>query len=244
VLLEKSKKLKVLHPEIPLALKVPRKLRNIWMEIAALHYVQGNVHVTHITNYETVKIAKELGFSTDITPHHLLVNGERDCITKVNPPIRDYLTRLGLWKALFEVDTVVSDHAPHSKEEKNLNYDLCPPGIAAVSFTTPFIYSLVFKDLLNIERAVNLLSKNPAKILNIPYGEIRIGYVANFTIISKNDWKYRTKFSKVTETPLDNFPLEAKVEFTIVQGKIAFDGKNVLPIRGVNAFDKSSRYPV
>ncbi|BFI73964.1 dihydroorotase [Sulfurisphaera ohwakuensis] len=244
VLLEKSKKLKVLHPEIPLALKVPRKLRNIWMEIAALHYVQGNVHITHITNYETVKIAKELGFSTDITPHHLLVNGERDCITKVNPPIRDYLTRLGLWRALFEVDTIVSDHAPHSKDEKNLDYDLCPPGIAAVSFTTPFIYSLVFKDLLNIERAVNLLSKNPAKILNIPYGEIRIGYVANFTIISKNDWKYRTKFSKVTETPLDNFPLEAKVEFTIVQGKIAFDGKNVLPIRGVNAFDKSSRYPV
>lgn len=240
--LMKSKKLKVLHPEIPLALRVPRKLRELWMEVASLYLVYGNVHITHITNYETLKLAKELGFTTDITPHHLLVNGERDCLSKVNPPIREYIIRLQLLRALYEADTIVSDHAPHTREEKNLEYELCPPGIAAVSFTTPFIYSLAFKDLISLERAVNLLSKNPAKILNIPYGEIKIGNVANFTVISKKQWKYKTKFSKVTETPLDYYPLEVKVDFTIIQGKPAFDGENVLPIRGVNPFDKTGKY--
>lgn len=238
----KSRKLKVLHPEIPLALRVPRKLREVWMEIASLNYVYGNVHITHITNYELVKLAKQMNFTTDITPHHLLVDGEKDCLTKVNPPIRNYVTRLRLWRALFEVDTIVSDHAPHTKFEKNMEYEICPPGIAAVSFTTPFVYSLVFKGIINLERAVDLLSKNPAKILGVPYGEIKIGNVANFTVISKTEWRYKTKFSKVSETPLDLLKLEAKVDFTIIQGKPAYDGENVFPIKGVNAFDTSSKY--
>jgi len=240
--LKKSKKLKVLHPEIPLALKVPRKLRQLWMEIGSLNYVYGNVHITHITNYETVKLAKEMGFTTDITPHHLLVDGEKDCLSKVNPPIRDHVTRLGLWRALFEVDTIVSDHAPHTKNEKNMEYELCPPGIAAMSFSTPFIYSLAFKGIITFDRAVLLLSKNPARILGVPYGEIKVGNVANFTIISRNPWRYTTKFSKVTETPLDYYKLEAKVDFTIVQGKLAYDGENVYPIRGMNPYDTSSQY--
>ncbi|AAY80906.1 dihydroorotase [Sulfolobus acidocaldarius] len=241
--LEKSKKLKILHPEMPFVSKIERSLRrSYWMETAAINLVKGNMHITHITNFETLQLAKSMGFTTDITAHHLVVDGERDCISKVNPPIRDYVTRLKLFlKGLFEVDCIASDHAPHSKEEKRMNFDLCPPGIAGVSFSTPYIYSLMFKGLISIDRAVSLLSGNPSRILNIPTGKIKEGYRANFTVIKRENWRYTTKFSKVTETPMDGFSLDAKVTNVIVEGKLAFDGENVYPIRGVNIFDSSSR---
>jgi dihydroorotase len=239
----KSEKLKVLHPELPLVNKlVNRKLREIWMELAALHHVSGKVHITHITNYLTLKKAKEMGFSTDVTVHHMIIDGERDCLTKVNPPIRDYSTRLELFsKALFEADTLASDHAPHSKEEKGSAFDLCPPGIAGVSITTPFVYSLFFKGVLNLKRAVELVSENPSKILGINTGVIDIGYRANLLVIKRERWRYSTRYSKVSETPFDGFPLDAKVTSVFVEGKLAYDGENVYPIRGVNVFDPSGR---
>ncbi|BCU71378.1 dihydroorotase [Stygiolobus caldivivus] len=240
-ILENSKKLKILHPEIPLALTVDRRLRTKWMEMASLYLVKGRVHITHITSLDNLRLAKSLGFSTDITPHHMLVEGERDCLSKVNPPIRDYKTRLELLLiGLHETDALASDHAPHTKKEKSMHYELCPPGIAAVSFTTPFLYSLVFKGLLDINKAVKLLAENPAKIVGIKSGFIKEGFPANFTVIKREPWRYSTKFSKVTETPLDLYPLEAKITHVIVEGKLAYDGKDVYPIKGVNIIGKGS----
>ncbi|MCH4814827.1 MAG: dihydroorotase [Saccharolobus sp.] len=238
----KSRKLKILHPEVPLALKGNRKLRlNIWYEIGALYYVKAyqNVHITHATNIRTVRLAKELGFTVDMTPHHLLVNGEKDCLTKVNPPIRDINERLWLLQAISEVDTIVSDHAPHASFEKLQPYEICPPGIAAVSFTVPFILTLVSKGIISIDRAVKLISTNPARILNIPYGEIKENNYANFTIIQFNDWRYSTKYSKVIETPLDGFPLNASVYMTIVQGKASNLEGEVFPVKGINPFGEN-----
>lgn len=235
----KSRKLKILHPEVPLALKSNRKLRlNIWYEIGALYYVKAyqNVHITHATNIRTVRLAKELGFTVDITPHHLLVNGEKDCLTKVNPPIRDINERLWLLQAISEVDTIVSDHAPHASFEKLQPYEVCPPGIAAVSFTVPFTLTLVSKGIISIDRAVELISTNPARILNIPYGDIKENNYANFTIIQFNDWRYSTKYSRVIETPLDGFPLKASVYMTIVQGKASNLEGEVFPVKGINPF--------
>lgn len=241
----RSKKLKVIHSEIPKVNKLFRKIRNanIWMEIAPIRMLSGtnNLHVTHITNYYTLKLAKELGMTTDITLHHLLVDGERNCMTKVNPPIRDYLTRIGMLSALFEVDAIASDHAPHALWEKSQHIELCPPGIAMISFTVPFLFSLVKRDVINIGHVINLISKNPAKILNVRYGRIEKGYFANFTVIKFERWRYSTKYSKVTQTPLDGYPLDAMVYMTIVQGKVVYEDGEVYPVRGINPFDQGSR---
>ena len=226
----------ILHPEIPRANSSFRNLRAYWMELASILMVKGRVHVTHSTGLETIRLAKSLGFTTDFTLHHFLVQGERDCLTKVNPPIRDEITRRGLLLAFYEADAIVSDHAPHSEEEKAMPYELCPPGIAAVSFTTPFVYSLVFKGILDVERAFDLLFRNASKILGIKYGEVREGYPANFIVIKEEDWRYSTRFSKVTETPFDGFLLQAKVKWTIIRGKVVYDGEEVYPVKGLNPY--------
>ncbi len=236
----KSKKVKVLHPEVPLFLF--RGLRGTWMELASLYLVNGKrVHITHATNADTVRIAKERGFTVDVTPHHLLVNGERDCMSKVNPPIRDLTERNKLLSLLSEVDTVVSDHAPHSKWEKSLPYEVCPPGIAGLSFTVPFLFSMAFKGAMELRRAVDLVSRNPSRILGIKYGEIEVGYPANFTLIRRENWRYSTMFTKAGTTPLDGYPLEARVYMTIVRGKVAYLDGEVIPVKGVNVFGKDSK---
>ncbi|AWR97574.1 dihydroorotase [Acidianus sulfidivorans JP7] len=236
-----SNKLKILHPELPFSISQFRNLRSLWQELASIYLVKGNFHITHATNIETIKLAKSLGFTTDFTPHHLLVNGEKNCLSKVNPPIRDFTERRKLIEAIFEADTVVSDHAPHSTKEKSLPYELCPPGIAGISFTTSFIYSLAKKNIIDFKRATELLSKNPAKILGLSnYGEIKEKNIANFTVIDfSKSWRYHTKYSKVIETPLDYYPLDVSVCMTIIEGKIAFDGNEIYPIRGMNAIENS-----
>ncbi|EZQ04827.1 MULTISPECIES: dihydroorotase [Acidianus] len=234
-----SRKLKVLHPEIPLSLNQFRNLRRTWQEIAALDIIKGNFHVTHSTNYETIRISKSKGFTTDFTPHHLLLNGETNCLTKVNPPIRSVTERRKLLRALWEADAIVSDHAPHTQKEKEMPYQLCPPGVAAVSFTTPFIYSLAMKGIISFDRAVELLSINPSKILGIKAGKIEQGYFADFVIIRLSRWRYSTRFSKVIETPFDRYPLDSTIVSVIVQGKIAYDGGEIYPVRGVNAIEDS-----
>ncbi|QKQ99552.1 dihydroorotase [Metallosphaera tengchongensis] len=235
-----SNKLKVLHPEIPMSLRPGRGNRRLWQELASIYLVKGNFHVTHSTNLETVRIAKGHHFTTDLTMHHLLVE-ERDCLTKVNPPIRDTTERRRLISALFEVDAVASDHAPHSSREKELPYELCPPGIAGVSFNIPFIYTLAFRGVLTLSRAVELTTENPSKILGIDSGEFAIGKLANLVIIRKERWRYSTKFSKVIHTPLDGFPLDAAIFSTIVEGKVAYLDGDVYPVRGSNVFDKAIR---
>jgi dihydroorotase len=238
-----TKKLKILHSEIPLASKVPRKLRELWMEIAALRLFDlKGFHITHASNYLTIQISKHHGATVDITPHHLIINDEKNCLTKVNPPIRNRIERLRLFNALFfEIDAVASDHAPHSAWEKNQEYEICPPGIAGVSFTVPFIFTLVKKGILSLDRAVDLISKNPSKILGLQgYGKIKNGAYANFTVVKFESWRYSTKYTKAIHTPMDGLPLEARVYYTIVQGKVVNDNGEIYPIRGINPFDKSS----
>jgi len=229
-----SSKLKILHPEIPLSLHGDRSMRMEWQELAAVRMIHGRFHVTHCTTNFTVELSKTMGFTTDLTPHHLLLE-ERDCLTKVNPPIRNLEIRRSLWNSLWTADAMVSDHAPHAYHEKRSHQDLCPPGIAGVSFTTPFIYSLVFSGAMELSRGVHLLSTGPARILNLSMGRIAENYVANFTVVRKENWRYSTSFSKVTQTPFDGYPLLARVSQTIVEGKVAFDGDEVYPVRGVNA---------
>ncbi|WP_126449268.1 dihydroorotase [Sulfodiicoccus acidiphilus] len=229
-----SSKLKILHPEVPNSLQGQRTLRALWQELASLRLVRGRFHVTHCTSKETVELAHGSGFTADLTPHHLLLH-ESDCWDKVNPPLRDETTRRALWDSLWVAEAVVSDHAPHLPEEKRWHYDICPPGIAAISFTTPFIYSLVFRGVLSVDRAVQLLSKGPATILGLKMGEIAEGFAANFTVVRREYWRYSTAYTKASHTPLDGYPLNARVTMTFVQGKVAFDGGEVYPVRGVNA---------
>ncbi len=244
----RSSRLKVLHSESPKALAVQRSIRvaSTWMELAPLYMARGRIHVTHVTSYTAILRALNQGFTTDVTPHHLLLDTESGCMDKVNPPFRGPIERSLLWKALDKVSCIASDHAPHTLKEKMQPYDYCPPGIATVSFTLPFIYTLAYRGIISFRRALELVSLNPARILGLDgVGVLKPGYRANITIIKFDEWRYMTRFSKTVHTPLNGFRLSAVVHRTIVGGETVFSESDIHEgYPGVNILDRASRQKI
>jgi|BEDMetMinimDraft_2_1075160.scaffolds.fasta_scaffold00831_4 dihydroorotase len=219
----------ILHPEMPNSINMPRKLRDIHLELSAIRYISNlhrNVHVTHITNYYSLILSRDYGFTTDVPPHYFILE-ERNCLTKVNPPLRDKMEKYNLIKALYEVDLISSDHAPHSPQEKNYNYLICPPGIANVSFTLPFLMTLFHRNIISLERVVELISRNPWRLIGKEM-EIKVNKRANLSIVRKRQWKYKLRYSKAVSSPLDGYPLEYEVEMTIVGGAIAYSEGEII----------------
>lgn len=207
-----TNKLVVLHPELPEAEKISdeeNKLRGILrgcnQEAAAVSFIHninenGRVHITHASCSSTVNEAKRFGYTVDTTPHHLFYNSDnKGCYYRVNPPLRDEETRQNLMKLFLEkkIDALCSDHAPHSKREKE-NFKLCPPGIPWLGTWPWLIFRLVKYSLIDLSDFFYYMSYSPSKILRLNnYGAIEKGYRGNLIVINKeNIWRFYETYSK------------------------------------------------
>ncbi|MEB3692510.1 MAG: dihydroorotase [Caldisphaeraceae archaeon] len=206
-------KLIVLHPELIEAERVfdyendaRATLRGCNLESASIPIInkiserRKRIHVTHTSCPSTVLEAKRHGFTVDTTPHHLFYESSmRGCQYRVNPPLRDYITKGNLFKLLIEgaVDMVCSDHAPHSIKEKE-NPTLCPPGIPWLGLWPWLFFKLVKLGIISIGNFFNLLSFTPARILGIKnLGYIGEGARANIVVIDSNArWRFTKTYSK------------------------------------------------
>ncbi len=145
-------------------------------------------NIAHVSSPMTVETARKHGFRTEVTPHHLFLDTGMALgpLGKVNPPLRSKAERMGLWKKLVsgEVDVVASDHAPHTFEEKNIDFPEAPAGLPGVETRMPLIFYEVKRGNLDLEMFVGLVSRNPAKMLGVPKGEIAIGLDADLAVFS------------------------------------------------------------
>ncbi len=229
------------------------KCRSIEAELAALEEITSRaprglkLHVTHASSAALVKTAKRMGFSVDVTPHHLLLDSrveEREgCIAKVNPPLRPPDEREKLLELLVAgmVDAVATDHAPHTVEEKMREFEECPPGIPSLEHYARLMLTLLNRGLLGLQDIVALLSTNPASILGIEgYGCVEPGCVASYTVVDlRREGRilgYET-FSKAKLTPYEGWAYRGEPIATIVRGRVVYrDGCIcVKPGWGVNA---------
>ena len=204
-------RLVVLHPELPEAERVSgedgcerSELRGCWMESASVYLLarlgRGRVHVTHASCPSTVRAAKELGMTVDVTPHHLFFSCRMEgCYYKVNPPLRDEASRAELLKLLVEgaVDALASDHAPHSPREKD-SPATCPPGFPWLGAWPWLVFRLVRLGVLPLARFLYLTSYSPARILGLKgYGELSPGSRANLVAIDMDaTWRFAGTYSK------------------------------------------------
>ncbi|MGC9072003.1 MAG: dihydroorotase [Acidilobus sp.] len=202
-----SGRLVVLHPELPEAERVMdgdnpwRGLaRGCWMEGAAVHLLSTfgrptRLHVTHVSCPGTLYASRELGATTDVTPHHVLFDSEaRGCYFRVNPPLRDSVTRSLLLKALIEgaVDAIASDHAPHAGVEKGF-WPHCPSGIPWLGLWPLVMFSLVSSGAMSLAKFLELASLGPARVLGLEsrYGLLEPGYRADLVAL---DYTWRGRF--------------------------------------------------
>ena len=197
------------------------------------------IHVLHVTTREEVDFLAmhKKNVTFEITPQHLTLYAP-DCYDKLgtfaqmNPPIRKKEHYDRLWVAVRNsiVDVLGSDHAPHSKEDKNKKYPVSPSGMPGVQTILPIMLNHVNNEKLSLEQLIKLMCENPCKIFGIKNkGYIKEDFDADLTIIDINKEqtiKDEMIASKCGWTPFNNFTVKGFPVATIVNGKVVMsDGK-------------------
>ncbi len=195
------------------------------------------LHITHITSYRGCVLAKTMSSSTtlDTCPHYLLLDNDIEkrfgCLAKVDPPLRPryiveelrYAFRAGL------IDAVVSDHAPHSIDEKKLSFSDCPSGIGGIELVFSLLNSFSESLRISLSDIARFLSLNPTKILGLSsWGCIEPGCIASYTVVDpKKEFELKIDFfeTKARESIIYTYlfkKLRGLVTATIVRGKPVF----------------------
>jgi dihydroorotase len=190
------------------------------------------LHVLHITTADEIPLlAAAKDFATaETTPQHLTLSAP-ECYERLgtyaqmNPPIRDEHHRLALWDAVREgvIDVIGSDHAPHTREEKDKIYPDTPSGMPGVQTLVTILLDHVNKGNLTLERFVDLTASGPQRIFGIAgKGRIAAGYDADFTIVDmgltrtiENSWIA----SRCGWTPFDGMKTKGWPVATVLRGQ-------------------------
>lgn len=203
-------------------------------ELEVLRYSGGKLHFAHIStkrSIELIRQAKKDGLSVtcETAPHYFSLSDEDiktfEAKFKMNPPLRSREDKEAVIEGLQDgtIDVIATDHAPHTLEEKLMPIQKAPMGI--VGFETSLglcITNLVDRGYLTLSQVIEKLSLNPARILNIKQGNIKIGESANLTVIDSDvEWIVdAAKFkSKCKISPFDGKNLRGRALAVVVNGK-------------------------
>jgi len=184
------------------------------------------INTCHNTTAEGVKMASELGFTTEVTLHHLFFDPDKNSGAeyKVNPPLRETAAREMLMKAFLEnkITMFGTDHAPHTVSEKAQEFDSAPSGIPGVETSMPVVMDMVRKNTIPLAQAIRMGSEAPAQAFGLNKGSISIGKDADLSIFDmRNVTKIDAKrlHSKAGYSPYDGFDAVFP-EMVIVRGDI------------------------
>ena len=212
----------------------------VMRDILVAGYVNGKIHIAHISTknaVEMVRAAKKKGIkiTAEATPHHFTLTDDAvktyDTNVKMNPPLRTREDVDAVIAGLKDgtIDCICSDHAPHSPEEKETEFEFAPNGIIGLETEVGLSLSeLYHKKILSLEMIVEKLAINPRKILNLSIPKIEAGEKANLTILDPDEvWTVNIdKFkSKSRNSPFDKKLLTGKAVGVINNGKMFFDNE-------------------
>ena len=191
--MEKAKEIGVvmtLHEEVDEVSDVDYEIAEDAMTLRDCYYaykLDCPVHFSHVSTkgaITAIKYFKDLGapITCEVTPHHLLLANKRREEVKVNPPIRTNEDRLTLIEMIKNgtVDAISTDHAPHSKEDKEKG----APGFIGIETAFSTCYEVLVKSgEISLNDLIKIMATNPAKLLGLNKGKIKPGYEADFTLI-------------------------------------------------------------
>ena len=194
----------------------------------------ASVDIQHISSaqaVEYVKEAKEKGahVTAEASPHHFTLTEEAvlkyGTLAKMNPPLRTEEDRMRIIKGLQEgtIEVIATDHAPHSKEEKEKSLAEAPSGITGLETALGLgITELVDKGYLSMMELLEKMTVNPAKLYHLPQGRLQEGCPADLVIFDpEEEWIVKDYKSKASNSPFTGWKLKGKVKYTICDGKIA-----------------------
>jgi dihydroorotase len=194
-------------------------------------------HVAHISSHHSVEMvafAKHRGMkvTSEATPHHfVLADADMppyDSNYKMKPPLRERNDVQAVTKGLINgaIDAIATDHAPHAGAEKMQEFERCPFGIIGLETAIGLsLEQLYHPGFVTVPQLVKLFTKNPANILSLDRGTLRVGAPADVTVFSlDNNWTYDVSHSpsKSSNTPFNGRKFKGGPIATIVGGKIVW----------------------
>jgi dihydroorotase len=195
------------------------------------------VHIAHMSvrgSLRAVRAGKQRGVrvTCEVTPHHLVLTDAAlegyDTNVKMNPPLRDAADRDALIDGLADgsIDAIATDHAPHHYDEKLVEFDRAPFGIVGLETAVALIFDrLVHAGRIGVTRMIELMSVNPARILNVPGGALADGSPADVTLLApdmQTTVVAAALRSKSRNTPFDGWSLRGGVAATVVGGRFVY----------------------
>lgn len=206
----------------------------VYREIALAEFTGARVHIAHVSTamaVDLIRAAKARGVrvTAETAPHYFTLTDEAvigyDTNTKMNPPLRSAADREAIRTALADgtLDAIATDHAPHSILEKELEFDAAANGIIGLETALPLSLALVRDKVVDATRLVELLAVNPAAILGLPAGSLKVGAAADVTLIDpEQQFVYSADqvVSKSRNTPFLGWTLQGRAVLTMVGGEI------------------------
>lgn len=218
---------------------IPRAAEEIMLarEIILAETLGKRAHICHVSTKGGVQLLREakkrgVAITAETCPHYFTLTDDVitsfDANTKVNPPIREAEDVAAIREGLRDgtLDCIVTDHAPHHKDEKNVEYNLAAFGISGIetSFSLSYTY-LVKAGVLTLEQLADRMSAAPARILGLKGGVLAEGNAADIMLADLNA-KYvidsKDFVSKGKNTPFNGTEVYGKVCCTIVDGDVKY----------------------
>ncbi len=221
---------------------IPGEAESIMVErdISLAELAGGHVHIAHMSARQSLRAvragkARGVRVTCEVAPHHFTLTDESldgpvkyDTNFKMNPPLRATADRDAMLEGIADgtVDLIATDHAPHHADEKMVEFDRAPFGIVGLETAVPIVFDrLVHAGRISLTRMIELLSVNPARVLNLPGGTLAEGTPADITILAPDmpsTIEAARLVSKSKNTPFDRWQLAGAVVATIVAGRIVY----------------------
>ncbi len=204
-------------------------------ELVLSQYLNLPVHIAHVSSALSVQLIREakkrgVRVTCETCPHYFALTEEAledfDTNAKVNPPLKTEADRIAIIEGLRDgtIDMIVTDHAPHHKDEKNVEFQLAANGIDGFETAVALTIDILFhQNHVPLYRIAELMSKNPSVLLSINKGVIEVGNTADLTIVDTKAEKVIDVSlfeSKSKNSPFNGKKLKGTVLYTIVGGKM------------------------
>ena len=204
-------------------------------DILLARLTKCRLHIAHVSTkggVDLIRQAKKEGIrvTAEVTPHHLCLNEEAvrgyDTDTKVNPPLRREEDRIAVFEGLKEgvIDCIASDHAPHTQQEKEVEYVYAANGMSGLETSVPLIWTnFVLENKMTPSEMVTYMSKVPADILGVDHGSLEVGKLADVTILDPEKEKVvdtKEFYSKGKNSPYKGMTLKGWPDVVLKAGRV------------------------
>ncbi|HZR83738.1 MAG TPA: dihydroorotase [Candidatus Binatia bacterium] len=206
-------------------------------DIALASLTGGHLHVAHISSAGAVGMVRRaraagVHVTAEVSPHHLWLTDEAvvgyNTNAKMAPPLRSESDRQALREALADgtIDCIATDHAPHHRDEKDVEFEQAANGVVGLETLLPLTLRLVDERVLDLPTAIAKITSEPAAILGLPVGTLDVGRAADLTVIDPTlEWTVAAPelLTKSKNTPFDGWTMRGRAVLTMVDGRVVHD---------------------